>query len=189
MPSSRLPRVLARSAGLFLFTLTPAVAQEALSLPGNVPFTSHVYCDFGHGVNWAIAHAPDSRPLVVVIHGVCNENVTIDRSRVTLRGIDPSQSGIRGVEETDPITDSPITIRGGFDVAVENLTVSNGGSSGIAMRSADARIENCVIESNANSDIGAGVFVGASASVRLLGVTVQNNVNGGVWRSGSRGSR
>lgn len=90
-----------------------------------------VDCTAGDTIADALTKSP-GQPLVVNIEGVCNENVTITRNNVTLQGVNPTSSEIRGVAEADPFEESPITLLGAQLVVIDNLTVSGGQSSGIA---------------------------------------------------------
>jgi parallel beta-helix repeat protein len=146
-----------------------------------------VSCARGQSINKAIANAPRFRPLVVRIIGTCDENVSVTRNEVTLRGHDPASSGIRGVPETDLERESPITVLGAVDIVIENLTVSNGDSSGIVVDNSKATIRGSILENNART-LGGGIAVAAGGFARVDNVTVRNNLSDAgvnVFRGGS----
>ena len=148
--------------------------------------TKTVKCDNGQTITKALETSNPNKPLIVQVIGTCHENVTVKRSDTTLSGIDPSSSVILGVPETDPIKESPITIRGATDVIVENLTVANGGSSGIVVVTSSATIRSSVVEANAQTLPGStGIIVGAGSFARIDDVIVRQNPYGGI--RGERG--
>jgi hypothetical protein len=125
--------------------------------------TVKVKCNHGDTIADALTQGMPGEPLVVNIWGVCNENVTITRNHVTLQGKNPNRSEIRGVPETDPFEESPITLLGAQLVVIDNLTVSGGGSSGIAASASFFTVSNSVIEDNGFH--GIAVFAGSVARI------------------------
>jgi hypothetical protein len=87
--------------------------------------------------------------LIVEISGLCRENVTVTRDRVTLRGVDPQSDGIEAVENSE-ITDAALWVRGGNLVTVENLKLT-GGTAGLLATDANLpnlRLKNCRLVGN-----------------------------------------
>jgi len=61
--------------------------------------TVEVDCTKGKTIGKALERDNEDRPLVVVVQGICNENVVIDRDDVTLQG-DSSSDGVTGLDPT-----------------------------------------------------------------------------------------
>ncbi len=114
-------------------------------------------CTKGKTIEKALERGNEDKPLVVVVRGICSENVVIDRDEVTLQG-NSSGDGITGL---DPTKDT-ILVDGARRVVIENLTVS-GVRNGITfLQGAGGTVDNCTVQNNA----GHGIRVeGASATV------------------------
>ena len=138
--------------------------------------TVTVNCDLGDTIGGAIANGNPNKPVTVNIKGVCNENVTITQNNVTLQGINPASSMIIGVAEADPFEESPITLLGAQLIVIDNLTISDGGSSGIAASSSFFTVSNSEIENNGFD--GIAVFAGSVA--RLNDNTIKENSRNGI---------
>ena len=138
--------------------------------------TVNVNCDLGMTIAAALANAKPGKPLIVNIEGVCNENVTIMQNEVTLQGINPASSMIIGVAEADPFKDSPITLLGAQLVVIDNLTVSGGGSSGIAATTSFFTVSNSVIEGNGRD----GIAVSAGSVARVNDNIIRFNTRHGI---------
>ncbi len=139
-----------------------------------------VRCDHGETITKALQISNLNKPLVIQITGDCHENVSIHRSDTTLSGTDPDSSKIIGIPETDPIKESPITISGARNVIVENLTVTNGGSSGIVVVNGRASILDSVVSANAQDGGGSGIFVGTGGHATIDNVIVEDNPFNGI---------
>lgn len=108
--------------------------------------------------------------LIVEVRGVCQENVVVDRDRVTLRGRNPQGDGIRSAS---PGSREPtLLIRGARGVTIENLGISDAGWDGLRVLSAHDQIEinNCRLQDNANW--GGSII---DSTVTLNGVRVSRN--------------
>jgi hypothetical protein len=127
--------------GLSIYALAtgPSVAQQLATV--NCPAES---------IQAAIDAATPGGALIITINGICNENVTIVRDRVTLLG--GTNGGVTG-QTAD---------RGAIDVfahgaVIDDLTVSGGAGAGIRARSNGAvTVQNSTIEGNALSGVDAG---------------------------------
>ena len=151
-----------------------------------------------NSINEALEAAPLKGRLIISVIGICNENVTIARDYVTLRGLDPDSSKIIGVPETDPFEESPVTLQGAQFISIENLTIGGGGSSGIGASGSFFTVRNSVIENNGLNGIAAfpgsvarvesNVVQGNNTSgvlcrgavVQIVDSTIQDNVNNGI---------
>lgn len=134
--------------------------------------TVAVDCTMGQKIQAAIER--EDGPLVVDVHGFCEENVSIVRKNVTLRGVDPLTDGIDGVV-TNPQF-AALRYRYVESARVENLTVRNGPLSGISIAFSNLVLNNVRITGHAGQGIAAtqGSFVDAT------GTTIAQNGSQGV---------
>ena len=136
---------------LILFALPPLLSAPLPPASAQAPAAiEKVDCHKGESVNKALTKQPGAAALVVEIRGLCHENVVITRDRVTLRGADPEEDGIRAVA-AGVQTDSAVWVRGAQLVTIENLSLS-GGYAGLTATDANLpflRMLNCRVEDNA----------------------------------------
>jgi len=134
--------------------------------------TVAVDCTIGQKIQAAIDR--EDGPLVVDVHGFCEENVNIVRKNVTLRGVDPMTDGIDGVV-TNPQF-ATLRYRYVESARVENLTIRNGPLSGISIAFSNLILQNVRITGHASLGIAAtqGTVVDAT------GVTISQNGGQGV---------
>jgi parallel beta-helix repeat protein len=132
--------------------------------------TVEVDCTKGKTIAKALERGNEEKPLVVVVQGICSENVVIDRDDVTLQG-NSSGDGVTGL---DPIKDT-ILIDGAHRVVIENLTLS-GGRNGITFfQGSNGTVDNCTVQNNG----GHGIRVeGGSATV--INSTISGNTDVGI---------
>jgi parallel beta-helix repeat protein len=163
--------ILALIAGTFLGG-TIAVAKE-------VTKTVHVDCSQGKTIAKALDRGDERNPLLVLVRGVCNESVWIDRADVTLRG----ETGFGGaINGPDPALDT-LTLAANR-VAIEDLVIS-GGRNGITVTGAGGTaIRATTVQSTGRT----GIVVLASSSATIDGSTVQSNPRDGVVIEGSQGT-
>lgn len=111
--------------------------------------TETVECAEGETIAEALTEAEPGEPLLVVVQGTCNENVTITPDDVTLQG-DPGIGG--AVTAADPTRDT-ILIQAARRVVIDNLTVS-GGHNGIrGVEEAAFTVQNSIVRDNAEDGV------------------------------------
>lgn len=143
---------------------------------GRADTTKTVVVDCAKGQKIAQALEEKADELIVEIHGICEEEVQVRRSNVTLRGSDPDVDGIR------PGPDEPLkqalNLFGVHLVAIENLELS-GGRVGLGINSSfGLNINNCRIR---NNDTVGFILGTASGSVDLIDSQVTGNGGSGIW--------
>ena len=134
--------------------------------------TTAVDCTKGKRIQDAIDQTDG--PLVVEVHGICQENVRIERQRVTLRGQDPATDGIRGVVASPQ--PAALEIHHVDGAWVENLSISDGPALGVGLWFSRVGMENCRIERNG----GSGLFAVADSFLSASGLTVSENAATGI---------
>jgi hypothetical protein len=142
-PKTWLPRLIL-GFSLYALASSTSFAQAIVNCPGD-------------SIQDAVDAAPAGGVYSILINGVCTENVVINRDNVQLFG--GTGGGVTGASTLDAIR-----ILGASGVLIQDLTVSNGGGSGIVLlANAGANISNVTIADNA----GTGLFVrqGSFASV------------------------
>ena len=134
--------------------------------------TVAVDCTMGQKIQAAIDR--EDGPLVVDVHGICDENVNIVRKNVTLRGVDPLTDGIDGVVAVPQL--AALRLRYVEFAQVENLTIRNGPAAGVSAAFSTLVLENCRITGHAGPGIAAsqGTFLDAT------GTTISQNGGQGV---------
>ncbi|HSD51422.1 MAG TPA: hypothetical protein VLG48_08440, partial [Candidatus Methylomirabilis sp.] len=103
--------------------------------------TVEVDCTKGKTIAKALERGNEDKPLVVVVQGICSENVVIDRDDVTLQG-NSSGDGVTGL---DPTKDT-ILIDGARRVVLERLTVTGGKNGIVGRRGASFSVLNSTIQ-------------------------------------------
>ncbi len=134
---------------------------------GQASKTVQVDCTKGKSINTVLHAHTNAEELIIEISGFCEENVNINRDRVTLIGSDPDADGIRGVS-TDitapPTRGTTLRIDDAVGVRVENLTITGGARHGIAIiDSRGVTVTNCRLEGNAF--FGLRVFRGRGSAI------------------------
>jgi hypothetical protein len=108
-------------------------------------------------------------PLVVEVHGICNENVTVKQKDVTLRGTDPNTDGIQGVVSVPQV--AALQFRYVDAGGVENLSISNGPGHGVGAVFSHVVLVNSRITGNG----GSGMRLLEGSFVDATGLTVSQN--------------
>ena len=134
--------------------------------------TVAVDCTLGQKIQAAIDR--EDGPLVVDVHGICEENVNIVRKNVTLRGVDPLTDGIDGVV-TNPQF-AAFRLRYVEFAQVQNLTIRNGPLTGISAAFSTLILDNCRITGHAS----IGIQVSQGTFVDAEDVTISQNGGQGV---------
>jgi hypothetical protein len=159
--------ILALVAGAFLGGSVAAANPE--------PRIVQVNCSIGETLAQALQRGKEDRSLLVVVLGVCNETVTVDRADVTLRG----EAGAT-INGPDAALDA-LTVRADR-VTIENLVVS-GGKNGIFVNGAG----NAVVRGTTVQSTGRTGIIGVGGAAILIdGSTVQSNPRDGVSVEGSQ---
>jgi hypothetical protein len=150
-----------------------------------------VDCSKGQSINRALQDVADD--LVVEISGLCEENVVVNRERVTLRGAAPAADGIRAATLDSPGSFA-ILVRSSY-VRIENLMITGGRTYGLIVShtggygrfgwGSDPGVEviNCRIVDNP----GIGLLA-EDSSVTVRDTTLRGNARGGAYALGGSGS-
>ena len=180
-----LSQMIARTAvlclGVTLLLCTPTSVRAQGGPPGGPPggggppgrVTVNVDCFNAESINDAIDAASDVRDLLVVIDGMCTEDVVLTRSRITLAGAngDPTMDGIQGAttNRADEPRGAALTIRDAELVFVENLTISGGVLYGVRVVNSRQfiNITECIIEGN-----GAAAVQALDSQVTFIQTTI-----------------
>jgi parallel beta-helix repeat protein len=161
--------------GAILALVAGAFLGGSLAAANPEPRIVQVNCSNGKTLARALERGNEDRPLLVLVQGVCNETVTVERTDVTLRG--EAGAAING---PDPALDA-LTIRADR-VAIENLVVSGGRNGIVASGAGNAVIRGTTVQSTGRTGIlvlwGSGAIIDAS--------TVQSNPRDGVSTEGSQ---
>lgn len=109
----------------------PPFSVEPPSGPKGPPEkTVTVDCSQGKTIANALQAAAES--LVIEIRGICDEDVYLNRSDVTLRGSDPNVDGIRGVKPAD-VPGGVLTVERANSIVIENLAILDGLRDGVVL--------------------------------------------------------
>jgi len=108
----------------------------------------------------------EAGPLVVEIHGICQENVLVKQREITLRGADPNTDGIQGVVPQVPAVQFRYVDPG----KIENLSISNG--LGIGFSAVVSRVE--LLNSRIIGNGGDGISLNTTNAI-ATGLTVSQN--------------
>lgn len=126
-----------------------------------------VDCTKGKSVQAAIDGS--TGPLTVDIHGICVENVRIERrSDITLRGASSLTDGIQGVAGGT----AGLEVYHSTRVLVQNLALSNSATIGFGSWFSHVTLEGCRFENNA---LG-GLHLSSDSGVNGDQLTVSNNL-------------
>jgi len=136
--------------------------------------TVAVNCNLGERITDALV--VPAVALTIEISGICEEDVHVLRSNVTLRGTDPSMDGIRPA--LDDVLNQALNLFGVNTILIENLKIT-GGRMGIGINySFGVTLRNCLIEENDFAGVIAGT---ASGSIVLEDTVIRNNGTRGIW--------
>src|SRR5687767_1580107 len=116
--------ILATIALVLTFVVLPFTFAE-VTLADQATATVKVQCGQGFSITQALEQHPNAQRLIIEIEGMCDENVIVRRDRVTLRGSNSANDGIRAVLNTEQ-SDAALWVRGAHLVTVENLKLTGG---------------------------------------------------------------
>jgi len=140
--------------------------------------TVEVDCTKGKTIGKALERGNEDKPLVVVVQGICSENVVIDRDDVTLQG-NSSGDGVTGL---DPTKDT-ILIEGARRVVIESLTVT-GGKNGITfLQGAGGTVDSCTVQNTGNH----GIRIEGSSAMVINSMISSNFAAGIMLEDGGNG--
>ena len=166
-------RVTRLAAALAAAVFAPGLSISASAHDGQA-FT--VNCSRGQTIAQALELGDARKPLVLIIRGMCKENVVVARDRVTLRGDPPRVATVQAVNPKA----HAIEVRATW-VSINGLTVT-GGLNGIMATGVSAlSVTNSVIQNAVQS----GVILGAGFGW-LEGNTIQNNGSNGLTLSAAQ---
>ncbi|MBW2714071.1 MAG: right-handed parallel beta-helix repeat-containing protein, partial [Deltaproteobacteria bacterium] len=151
------------------------VVSSASAAPATA--TVSVDCHKGQKISNALNRPADE--LIIEISGICEEDVEISRTHVTLRGTDPLTDGIR------PVPGGPerqvITLVGANFINLENLSLT-GAFTGIGINyTFGVLVSNCIIKDNSFSGVLAGT---ASGSLNVVDTVITSSgapANRAIW--------
>jgi hypothetical protein len=132
--------------------------------------TFTVNCSRGQTIARALELGDARKPLVLVVRGMCKENVVISRDRVTLQGNPPKVATVQAVNPKAAV----IEVRATW-VSIEGLTVTGGLSGILAVGVSALEVTNSVIQNAALNGISLGASFGW-----LEGNKIQNNGRNGL---------
>jgi parallel beta-helix repeat protein len=141
------------------------------------PLTLTVDCSKGQTIAHALQQGDERKELVVIVRGTCNENVTINRDKVTLQG-GPGTGAT--VNAPDASTDAIIVE--GTDISIVGLTVTGGLRGVRAIGVQGVTILDSVIQNAAQN----GIHV-ISSHANIVGNTIQYSGNHGMAFSAANG--
>ena len=141
------------------FYASPAIATAK---------TVNVDCTQAQSVQAAIN--AEGGPLVVEIHGICQENVLVKQRDITLRGTDPNTDGIQGVAPQVPAVQFRYVDAG----KIENLSISNG--PGVGFSAVVSRLE--MLNSRIVGNGSDGISLNTSTAFATTLTVSQNQVWG-----------
>lgn len=127
----------------------PALRAGGPSHLGPGTKTVDVDCAAGDSIAAALTRKADE--LIINISGLCVEDVTVRRDRVTFRGTNPLTDGIQAAT-TDDIFGAALLIRESRFIRIENLKLTGAPRTGLRIENARRHIyvDNCRLEGNDN---------------------------------------
>jgi hypothetical protein len=141
--------------------------------PAAAASTKTVAVDCTQAQSLQAAINSDAGPLIVEIHGICHENVSVKYRDITLRGVDPLTDGIQGVVSVPQVAALNFAfVDGGL---VEDLSISNGSGPGLSAVFSHLTLVNCRVTGN----VGFGLQFAEGGFVDGTGLTVSQNTGPG----------
>lgn len=163
-------------------TAITCLAVGLLPVASAQTLTVTVDCSRGQTIAGALRQGDARKPLVVIVRGTCNENVSIARNDVTLRGQPGTGATINGPDASvdtivilkDLVNIEDLEVTGGFNgirlqgpssAGVRRVTVRGTASNGMMVRAGDLAIE----ASTAEGAGGNGLVLARGGSARIFG--------------------
>lgn len=141
----------------------------------DTPKTVQVDCSSGKTINKALEKGKEDRSLLLLVSGVCNEHVTVDRADVTLRGA--PGAAINGPDASLNVIEVTAD-----RVAIESLVISGGRNGIVATGAGNVAVRGSTVQSTGRT----GIVALASSGLLVDGSTVQSNPRDGVVAEGSQ---
>jgi parallel beta-helix repeat protein len=182
------------------FVLWCSLLGVSLTAPASAQQVIQVQCSAGGTIASALARP--ARSLTIVVHGTCNENVTIARDDVRLEGA-PGGGTIFGPDDTKHtifisgaarVTIQSLSVTGGFNginakgtsfVSMLDSHVHNTGNSGVTFdQSIGGHVDGSTIEANPLH----GIYV-ESSSVTLTNNVIDGNKQWGIMATNGSSGR
>ncbi len=134
--------------------------------------TVEVDCSNGQTIGKALERGNEDKPLMVVVQGICSENVVIDRDDVTLRG-EKKGDGVTGLNPTK----DTILIDVARRVVIDNLTVIGGKNGIVGARGASFTVQDSTIQNSAGppSSNGDGIKVVRNSQALIHKNVIENH--------------
>jgi hypothetical protein len=159
----------ATKRGAIFALMAGAFLSGPLAAANPEPRVVQVNCSSGETLAQALKRGKEDRPLLVLVQGVCNETVAIERADVTLRG--EAGAAING---PDPALDT-ITVRADR-VSIENLLVSGGQNGIFTIGAGNFAARGVTVQSTGRT----GIFIAAGSGALIDGCTSRHNPRDGV---------
>jgi hypothetical protein len=117
---------------------------------------ANVNCSQGNS-SIASALGKSADHLMIVVSGLCQEHLVIERDNVTIVGADPLTDGITGPALDDPLTQHALVrIDDARNVRLENLAIVDGEGIGVESNGvASVEMVNCRVQGNAGHGVQA----------------------------------
>ena len=172
-----------RAMGIFLLICSAGVRASVLTMPERLRLSSEstrsvataaqaksitVDCTKGQRIQDAVDK--NSGPMEIFIHGICVEDLRIDRKVVTLRGSSQFMDGVQGTSDTT----AAVTFMHVDGARLENLSISDGPGFGVSFSYTHAYMAHCRVAGNART----GILVTENSHVTAEAVVSNNNRNG-----------
>ena len=161
--------------GAMLALVVGTFLSGSIAAANPEPRVVQVNCSNGNTLAKALDRGNEDRALIVLVQGVCNETVTIERSDVTLRG-EPGAA----INGPDAAVDA-VTVRADR-VTIENLVVSGGKNGIVASGAGNFTVRGTTVQSTGRT----GILVVGGSGATIDASTVQSNPRDGVSTEGSQ---
>lgn len=152
-------------------------AMAAISLCASAPATQAaqpqtftVDCAKGQSISAALDKGDERKPMVLVVKGTCNENVTVIRDDVSL-------IGEAGATINAPSAGNAISVNGANRILIDRLSVRGGNPRGISViGGSNVNITNSDVQFAANH----GINVQGTQAVNITNCSVQYSGRSGI---------
>jgi parallel beta-helix repeat protein len=139
--------------------------------------TFNVDCARGQTISKALEQGDLRKPMVLIVRGTCNENVTISRDDVTLLG----QTGTGATVSAANAAVNTIAVKATRTV-ISGLTIQGGANGIFVLAASDFTISDSVVK---NASLN-GIYV-VSTHVKILSNTIQNSGSHGIFLTAADG--
>jgi hypothetical protein len=134
------------------------------------PQTFTVDCAKGQTISAALDNGDARKPMVLIVKGTCNENITIVRDDVSLKGD-------AGATINASSASNAISVNGAHRILIDRLSVRGGNPRGISLvGGSNIDITNSDVQSAANH----GINVQGTQAVNIINSSVQYSGRSGI---------